>query len=65
MMVIDNKYGHGDIVYLITDPEQMARVVTAFTICANSCIVYELTCGTVVSKHYDFEMSLNKNLTNA
>jgi hypothetical protein len=65
MMVVDNKFEHGDIVYLITDPEQMARVVTAFTVCANGCIIYELSCGATTSRHYDFEMSLDKNLTNA
>jgi hypothetical protein len=64
-MVVDNKYEHGEIVFLITDPEQLARVVTAFTVCANSCIIYELSCGAATSRHYDFEMSRDKNLTNA
>lgn len=64
-MIIDNKFGHGDIVYLITDPEQLARVVTAITVCVNNCLIYELSCGAATSRHYDFEMSLDKNLTNA
>ncbi len=57
-MIIDNKYNFGQIVYLITDIDQQPRIVTEMKIGPEGCVIYELTCGTVTSYHYDFEMSL-------
>ena len=62
MIVIQNKYGFGDIVYLRTDVDQEPRIVTAIVVCPAGDIVYELTCGTTVSKHYDFELATEKNV---
>jgi len=45
-----------DIVYLITDPERLPRMVTAYKVNKYD-ITYELSCGTLVSWHYDFEIS--------
>lgn len=64
-MVIDNKFELGDLVFLKTDIEQMPRLVTAIIVCPDSSFLYELVCGVHSSKHYDFEISLEKNLTNA
>jgi hypothetical protein len=32
MMIIENKFNFGDIVYLKTDPDQRARIVTTFSV---------------------------------
>ena len=61
-MVIDNKYDIGNIVYLVTDTDQSPRMITAITVCRNAELVYELYCGTVSSRHYDFEMSTEKTV---
>lgn len=61
MMVIDNKYNIGDIVYLVTDMEQLARIITGITVYPAG-IQYEVFCNTQISHHYDFEMSLEKNI---
>ena len=60
MMVIDNKYNFGDIVYLSTDVDQHPRIVTRIVISLNG-IIYELSCGTFVSSHYEIEMTTEKN----
>lgn len=61
-MVIDNKFEIGDIVYLTTDGEQLKRVVTSIFIRPNEQITYELSCGSHASEHYDFEISIEKNV---
>jgi hypothetical protein len=57
--VINNKYAIGDIVYLVTDMEQIPRMVYCFLVYENS-IVYRLCAGTTTSEHYDFEISPDK-----
>lgn len=59
-MVIDNKFDFGQEVYLKTDPEQLKRIVTQFSVTKNG-IVYELSFGAIVSPHYDFEISTEKD----
>ena len=59
-MVIDNKYNFGDVVYLITDREQLPRQVVSIEIFKNGEYVYNLISGTNASRHYDFEMSPTK-----
>jgi hypothetical protein len=61
MMVIDNKYELGDEVYLKTDSEQQLRIVTAIHVHPAGQIIYQLSCGTTSSEHYDFEMSKEVN----
>jgi hypothetical protein len=61
MMLIDNKYELGQTVYLKTDNEQLSRVVTALGILPGQ-ILYELSQGSSSSKHYDFEITPEKNL---
>lgn len=56
MMLIDTKFKIGDVVYLQTDLDQQKRLITGINIRANS-IVYLVSCGTVESYHYDFEIS--------
>jgi hypothetical protein len=59
-MRVDNKFELEDIVFLITDTEQNARIVTAIQISKNS-IIYRLVCGVNESWHYDYEIATNKN----
>jgi len=61
MMVIDNKYKIGDIVYLKTDIEQKKRIVTRIYISSNG-LVYELCCGDDMSNSYDIEISKEKDV---
>lgn len=61
-MVIDNKYKLKQEVYLTTDEDQRKRVVTAITI-RQGGIIYELSCGTQTSSHYDFEISAEENIS--
>ena len=60
-MVIENKYNIGDIVYLVTDEEQLERMVFAIIV-FKSELLYKLCCGTHTSDHYDFEMSKKINV---
>lgn len=62
MIVIENKYNFGDILYLRTDVDQEPRIVTAIVACPAGDILYELACGIVISKHYDFELATEKNV---
>ena len=61
MMVIENKYEIGQTVYLITDEDQLPRLVFCINIYKNE-LIYKLVCGTVISEHYDFEISEEKQL---
>jgi len=61
MMLIDNKFKIGDRVYLETDQDQHERMVTGFYIRHDS-ITYGLSCGTMETWHYDFEISVEKNV---
>lgn len=63
MINIDNKFDIGQTVYLKTDTEQIKRMVTGFTVTKND-LIYEVSCGTIVSKHYDYEMSEEVNVLN-
>ena len=56
MINIDNKYDFGQIVYLLTDKEQLPRIVTSIKLLKNY-LIYELTTGIIVTQHYDFEIS--------
>lgn len=56
MITIDNAHSIGDIVYLKTDKEQSARIVTCIKVNKYD-LIYEVVLGTIVSGHYDFELS--------
>jgi hypothetical protein len=56
MMVINNIFDLGQTVYLTTDNEQRRRVVSEIKVRPTG-LVYELSCGTGTSYHYDFEIS--------
>jgi hypothetical protein len=61
MMVIENKFELGQMVYLKSDPEQRERIVTQITVGGNMSIRYGLNCGTMETWHYDIELSTEKD----
>lgn len=61
MMVIDNKFNIGDIVYVTTDQEQLPRIVTSIKLTMAE-VIYVVFQSTVSSEHYDFELSREKVL---
>lgn len=62
MMIVDNKFNIGNIVYVITDSDQCLRIVTAITLRSNNYIEYELSCGTHASYFTEMEISFEKSI---
>lgn len=60
MRVIDPEFKIGELVYIKTDADQLARIVYCYKVYADS-IIYELACGTTTSSHYAFELSSERN----
>lgn len=60
MMVVDNKFEIGQIVYLKTDAEQQDRMVVVIEIYKFG-LMYRLNCGSVDSIHFEFEITNEKN----
>lgn len=60
-IVVDTNFAIGDTVYLKTDIEQNPRIVYAYMVYKNECL-YKLACGKDSSDHYDFEISVEKNV---
>lgn len=56
----ESKFMFGDIVFLITDDQQLERIVTGWIVRPQG-ISYYLSCGTVETLHYDFEIGTDKN----
>ncbi len=59
-MLIENVFEIEEVVFLITDSEQVQRIVTGIQIGKNS-IIYRLAQGITESWHYDYEIARNKN----
>lgn len=57
MMVIENKYEIGQMVYLITDSDQNARMIVSIEVFKIGEILYKINRGSDSSYHYDFEIS--------
>lgn len=64
-IVVNNKFNHGDVVYLKTDRDQMPRLVSCIKVYIQGEVMYELISGTLSSVHYEFEISTEKNLVDA
>lgn len=60
-MVIDNKFDLKQDVYLSTCIDQKIRIVTGIIVHVDG-ITYQLTSGTEVTEHYDYEISETKNV---
>lgn len=59
--MINFEHNIGDIVYLRTDPQQRARVVTGQIIRPNELVLYYLSYETNESLHYGFEIRNEPN----
>lgn len=60
-MVLDTKFDISQTVYLLTDIEQVPRMVYGYEI-TQGCILYMLCVGVTTSKHFDFEISESKDV---
>lgn len=56
-MTIKNAFELKEHVYLITDTEQLERIVVGIYVTPGGTLTYTLTCGGEESEHYDFEIS--------
>jgi len=65
MIIVQNKFDWADIVYLSTDEFQFPRLVTGIRITPDGGIIYNLRCGVIVSEHYEFEITEEKNFVKA
>ena len=61
-IVLDTEYDFGDIVYVLTDPEQKPRLVTAICLRPQGYIQYELCCGDSYTWHIGTVLCRNKNV---
>jgi hypothetical protein len=52
----------GDLVYLLTDEEQVIRMVTSIKFTIDGGILYYIAAGTTETQHYRKEISKNKNI---
>ena len=59
-MIIDNKFELQQCVFLITDSEQLTRIITGIQI-SNNGILYRLACGVNDSWHFEYEIAEEKN----
>ncbi len=60
-MRINNMFDIEQIVYLKTDEDQSARIVTMIQVTKQE-LVYQLSLGTNTSYHYEFEITEEPNL---
>ena len=61
MMMIQNEFSFGDIVFLKTDKEQMQRIVTGILVIPIG-LTYKVACGSTETWHYEMEMTSEKNI---
>lgn len=61
-MLVNSMYDWGDIVFLKTDIDQHQRIITGIKPTPAGNIIYSISCGTITSEHYDFELSVEKNV---
>jgi hypothetical protein len=60
--VIQYEFDFGEVVFLKTDIEQNPAIVFSICMYKQGEVMYEIIRGTVTSKHYDFELSREKNV---
>ena len=57
MMIIENEFNIGDTVFLITDPEQLPRLITRISTGPHDDISYGLMLSSEMSYHYAIEIT--------
>ena len=58
----DLAYNFGDIVYLRTDSEQKERIIVEICLYPNGTVQYACILGYDKSWHYDFELTVERDL---
>jgi hypothetical protein len=61
-MTINNKFKLGEMVFLRTDPEQMARIVIAIQVSVDGGLLYKLAIGMSEQWHYEAEISRERDV---
>lgn len=61
-MLVNNVFELKQQVYLKTDINQKPRIITSIVVCGDGGILYEVASANEYSKHYDFEISENKDV---
>lgn len=61
-MTIANKFKLGEIVYLKTDPDQLARIIVAIQVTVDGGMLYKLAIGMNEQWHYEVEISRDKDI---
>ena len=56
-MTIENKYNLRSIVYLKTDKDQAARIITGINVRASGNLTYNIAFGATDTWHYECELS--------
>ena len=51
-----------DMVYIITDPDQLKRQITNVSISGTGSVMYTVCCEAQTTQHYDFELSDTKDV---
>lgn len=61
-MLIDNMFELGSVVYLISEPEQYARLITDIKIGIDGSLLYYCSLGVETTQHYELELTSEKAL---
>lgn len=61
MIILNNNFDFGEIVYLKTDPEQLPRIITAIMSCADGGMLYKVNQGEIGNWQYEIELSREEN----
>ena len=59
------EFGIGELVYLVTDPDQNKRIVTGIMLRPSKTVLYVLSFGTVESYNYEVEITRERNVITA
>ncbi|MDB5288524.1 MAG: hypothetical protein JWR05_3473 [Mucilaginibacter sp.] len=59
-MIVNAAFEYGETVYLKTDPEQRARIITGHIIRKES-IIYYVSCGVDETTHYEIELTKDED----
>lgn len=65
MNQINFKYDIGEMLILVSDPEQHERIVVGYTVIPNNIILYRVCLGTLTSEHYEFELTEQPDILKA
>lgn len=63
-MIINTDINIGDIVYLVTDNDQLERMITAICVRPKD-LTFELSCGTSSTWHNGIELTKRKDIIKA